>query len=773
MYRGAIICVDDERSVLISLRDQLNRILLDRNYKIELAESGREALELLAELNEEGIDVPLIICDHLMPDIEGVDLLKQIQGLYPEMLKILLTGLAELDDIVRAVNEASLYRYIPKPWDQADLELTVREALRSYERDCLLEAQNRDLQREIGERRQAETLLLESEARLESILNSLEDVIWSATADDLQLLYLNPAAAQVYGRSTQDFFASNRLWQRDVVHPDDRALRESFLELLRQEGHRGVEYRILRPDGEVRWLSDRARVIKNDRGQVLRIDGIIYDITDRRRAEEKLAYDALHDGLTNLPNRTLFMQRVEAALQQVQQGPSQPFAVLFIDLDRFKLVNDSLGHAWGDQFLIAIAEKLRQCLRPCDTVARLGGDEFTILLDNSQANADTIQIANRILSTLEKPVRLGDRYLFTSASIGIAFSHSRYAQASELLRDADIAMYRAKSSGRGRYAIFDQDMHAETLQLLQIENDLRTALEQGHFSLYYQPIVNLANGSLAGFESLVRWHHPHRGVIMPSEFIPIAEDTGLIVALGEWVLRQSCQQLYNWQQQYPQPSQDLIISVNLAGQQLQETNLVAVIDQILIDTGLDGRCLKLELTESTLVENVEAIVKTLTYLRDRHIQLSIDDFGTGYSSLSYLHRFPVSTLKIDRAFVEQMMGDGENFEIIRTIRALAQSLGMKVVAEGIETPEQLARLTSLGCELGQGYYFSKPVTAAEAEVMIAQALPWRDYQPAGQTPAGQTPAGQIPAGQTIDPREANNLLQHPTSERSSPAGSAA
>ena len=728
MHKGVIICVDDERSVLLSLRDQLNRILTDRNYSIELAESGEEALELLAELTAEAIDVPLIICDHLMPDIKGVDLLKQIHRLYPDTLKILLTGLADLDDIVRAVNKANLYRYIPKPWDQADLKLTVREALRSYERDCLLEEQNRNLQREISERRQAEIMLRQSEARLESILNSLEDVIWSATADTLELLYLNPAAAQVYGRPTSEFLASHSLWQNDVVHPEDQDRRRTFFEELLKDGHKGVEYRILHPNGEMRWLSDRARVIYDESGKVLRIDGIIYDITDRRRAEDKLAFDALHDALTGLPNRNLFMQRVESSLERCQENSSYQFAVLFIDLDRFKLVNDSLGHACGDQFLIGIAQKLSQCLRSSDTVARLGGDEFTILLDGTKSITDATRIGDRILAALAKPLQLGDRNLFSSASIGITMSAPHYHQANELLRDADIAMYRAKSGGKGRYAIFDQDMHAETLELLQIESDLRSALKQELFTLHYQPIVNLKTGALAGFESLVRWQHPQRGLVMPNDFIPIAEDTGLIVELGEWVLRESCRQLSYWQEHHP-TAKDLIISVNLAGHQLKESNLADVIDQILEETGLEGSSLKLELTESILVENIDVIIGTLTYLRGRNIQLSIDDFGTGYSSLSYLHRFPVSTLKIDRAFIDLMMDDTENFEIVRTIRTLAHSLGMEVVAEGIETDEQLSILVSLGCELGQGYYFSKPVTAYEAASMIRRPTDWQHNPP--------------------------------------------
>lgn len=718
MRKGAIVCIDDERSVLLSLRDQLGWIV-EGDYAVELAENGEEAIALLEELAEDEIPVPLVICDQMMPEIRGVDLLEKIHGWYPNTLKILLTGIADLDEIVRAVNCANLYRYIPKPWDQADLELTVREALRSYERDNLLEEQNAMLQREIGERCQAETLLRESEAKLESILNSLEDVIWSASVDTQELSYLNPAAERVYGRDRQMFLDDPSLWKEGVIYPDDRPKRQQFFQRLLAAGSLSAEYRILRPDGEVRWLSDRARVIKNDEGEACRIDGIIYDITERRRAEDKLAHDALHDALTGLPNRTLLMQRVEVLRQRTQDNPNYHFAVLFIDLDRFKLVNDSLGHANGDRFLIAISEQLRQCTRASDTVARLGGDEFTILLDGINDIKDAIQIAERVLTRLAKPLRLDDRHLFTGASIGIVVSAPSYKSGTDMLRDADIAMYRAKASGKGCYAIFDQNMHAETLKLIQVENDLRIAIQQQQLLLHYQPIVDLQTEELAGFEALVRWQHPEQGLINPDEFIPIAEDTGLIVPLGEWVLREACRQISEWNLYRPEDN-PLLISVNLAVHQLKEPNLIKMIEQILTETGLNSHCLKLELTESMLVENVESIIKTLTYLRGRHIQFSIDDFGTGYSSLSYLHRFPVSTLKIDRAFISLMEKDSENFEIVRAICTLAHSLGMKVVAEGIERPGQIEKLKSLGCELGQGFYFSRPINAEKALQMLAE-----------------------------------------------------
>ncbi len=447
------------------------------------------------------------------------------------------------------------------------------------------------------------------------------------------------------------------------------------------------------------------------------------EISERQKAEEKLLYDALHDNLTQLPNRVLFMERVENALRYTRRHPSYKFAVLFIDLDRFKIVNDSLGHAVGDQLLVAIARQLEKCLREGDTVARLGGDEFTILLADIDDISDAIQIAERIQESVESHFCLEGHRIFTSASIGIAVGSAQYAQMEDILRDADIAMYRAKEMGRSCYAIFDQNMYYQTLRLLHLESDLRQALEREEFLLHYQPIISLTTGKLSGFEALVRWEHPEQGFVSPGEFIPLAEDTGLIVPLGEWVLREACTQMRQWQLQYPD-ARNLKISVNLAGKQLQEVDLLDTIDGILAETQLAGEMLRLEITESMLMERTEEIIQVMQRLRDRRIQLSIDDFGTGYSSLSYLHRFPVTTLKIDRTFVSNMSSDPENFEIVRTVITLAHTLSMEVVAEGVETTEQSIQLKGLGCELSQGYLFSKPLDRRSAETMLQKRPHW-------------------------------------------------
>lgn len=452
--------------------------------------------------------------------------------------------------------------------------------------------------------------------------------------------------------------------------------------------------------------------------------GLVKEIAERKRAEEKLLHDALHDELTQLPNRVLFMERVAKVLHYCRRYPHYQFAVLFLDLDRFKIVNDSLGHAIGDQLLVEISRQIASCLREMDTVARLGGDEFTILLENVHGIKDAVRVAERVQAAITAHFCLEGHRIFTSASIGIAMGGSHYQTLEEVLRDADIAMYQAKALGRSRYAIFDQGMYLQTLRLLHMENDLRLAIDRGEFSLNYQPIVSLRTGKLAGFEALLRWKHPQEGFISPAEFIPVAEDTGLIVPLGEWVLRQACQQMRHWQQQYP-AAKDLRMSVNLAGKQLQEPCFIQKVDDILAETGLRGEDLRLELTESMLMERTEEMIGLLQQLRDRQIQLSIDDFGTGYSSLSYLHRFPVTTLKIDRSFVSNMNSDAENFEIVRTVITLAHTLSMEVVAEGVETPEQSSQLRDLGCEYGQGYLFSRPLDEATASTFLADAHRWR------------------------------------------------
>jgi diguanylate cyclase (GGDEF)-like protein len=453
------------------------------------------------------------------------------------------------------------------------------------------------------------------------------------------------------------------------------------------------------------------------------IDQLNLEIAEHQLTQNKLSHQALHDALTGLPNRTLFMEYLAKAIQRHQRNQDYLFAVLFIDLDRFKITNDNWGHAVGDQLLIAIAQILKECCRELDTVARLGGDEFTILLEDLENLQDAVVIAERLLERLVSPILLGNRKVFSGASIGIVFGSTAYQNGIELLRDADIAMYRAKALGKGRYAVFDREMYAQTIHLSQLETDLRLALEREEFVLYYQPIVSLETLTLIGFEALVRWQHAQIGLISPGEFIALAEDTGLIIPIGEWVLQQACQQLRTWQLKFPL-ALSLHISVNLSSKQIKQFDFVEKLKQILYLTSLNGKHLRLELTETMLMDQSEKTIELLHQIKQQKVQLSIDDFGTGYSSLSYLHRFPVDTLKIDRSFVSLINAEGSNCEIVKTIITLAHSLGMKAIAEGVETPHQINHLKNLGCEAAQGYFFAKPLNLQLAESIIVNNPQW-------------------------------------------------
>ncbi len=450
------------------------------------------------------------------------------------------------------------------------------------------------------------------------------------------------------------------------------------------------------------------------------VHGYAFDITERRRAERQLVHDAFHDALTNLPNRSLFIDHLRLAIERTKRRDNYIFAVLLLDLDRFKVINDNLGHDIGDQLLKAFAERLKSTLRPGDTTARFGGDEFAVLLEDLHDLREAIIVIERIQDETKFPFTISGQEVFTSCSIGVAFSSASYTQSAEMLRDVDTALERTKLSGTGGYEIFDRRVHARALHLLSLENDLRRALERKEFYLDYQPIVPLDSGQICGFEALVRWRHIERGVIPPVEFIPVAEKTGIILQIGEWVMREACQQMSQWQKLYAS-SPKLSISVNLCSRQFSQSNMVEQIRRILDETELDPSTLKLEITEGVMMEDTVVSDTAIAGLASLGVSLDIDDFGTGYSSLSYLHCFPVKTLKIDRSFVSRL-DDSRNFEVVQTIIMLARNLGIEVIAEGIETIGQLAQLKALGCKYGQGYLFSRPVDPVTAAAMINQPL---------------------------------------------------
>ncbi len=555
--------------------------------------------------------------------------------------------------------------------------------------------------------------------RFRSLVQHSSDVV-TIINRDLSVVYESPSVSLVLGYEPARLAGTDFT---ELLHPEDRTRAVAFFsDLLKQPGAAiGIEWRLRHRDDS--WL--HAESICTNLLDDEAVRGLVVntrDVTGRKKAEERLQHDAFHDVLTGLPNRALFKEHLRVAIGRVCRSSQYMYAVLFLDLDRFKNVNDSLGHSFGDRLLVAISERLQASVRLVDVVARLGGDEFAVLLDGIEDANDAVHVAGRVQKALQEPVEIGDRHeVFATTSIGIALSNSEYSEPEDVLRDADTAMYRAKARGRACHEVFDKFMHARAVALLRLENDLRRAVEREEFEVYYQPIVSLKEEEqISGFEALVRWHHPERGIVPPTDFISVAEDTGLIIHIGRWVLRESCRQMRRWQQQYPGHC-SLMLSVNLSGKQFMQADLVEQIQAVLEETEFDPRCLQLEITESVVIENTEVVTSMLVRLRELGIQLTMDDFGTGYSSLSYLHKFPIDVLKIDRSFISQAGAEGRS-EIVPTIIMLARNMGMKVVAEGVETDEQLAHLNELDCAYGQGYLFSRPVDAHTAEELISNRM---------------------------------------------------
>ena len=639
----------------------------------------------------------LYLLDYHLGPRNGLELLREALQNGCEAPMILLTGNADHEVDLQAMKAGAADYLVKSRIDGPLLERSIRYAL---------------------QQKQVQEALRESEDRYAIAVRGANDGLWDWNLKANEVYY-SPRWKSMFGlhENENEVGTSIEEWfQR--VHPDDLGYLKT--EIARHlEGvvpHFEHEHRMRHQDGAYRWILSRGIGVRDAEGQITRMAGSQTDITKRKKAEERLLQLAFHDPLTELPNRALFMERLEHAAARSLRGGL--FAVLFVDLDRFKLLNDSFGHIIGDQVLIAVARRLRGCLRPADTIARLGGDEFVVLLEDLSGPPDATRLVERILQQLGHPFQVAGQELFMAASIGVALSSRPYEQPEDMLRDADTAMCHAKVAGRGRYEVFDKEMHARAVALLRLDSDLRRATECQEFRIQYQPVVDLKTGRLTGFEALARWQHPQRGLVPPAEFIPMAEETGLINQLGQWVLSQACLQTKIWQQQFPAPS-PLTISVNLSGKQLMKPELVKRIDQILEETGLDGNSLGLEITESVIMENAESAIALLMQLRARSVKLHIDDFGTGYSSLNCLHRLPVDTLKVDRSFVSGTGPSGENWEIVRTIVALAHNLGLDVIAEGVETANQLAQLTRLDCEYGQGHFFSPPVDADAATMLIA------------------------------------------------------
>ncbi len=569
--------------------------------------------------------------------------------------------------------------------------------------------------RDITERRQAENKLRNALSLFESTFESTADGIVVMSLDRQEIVTCNRKFVEMWnvdnnlliskdGKKLVELVAAQLKNREDFIQKLD----EAYIDPLAT-----VTEMLELKDGRIIERCSQPQLLE---GKAIGRVACFRDITERNLAEEKLRYYALHDTLTDLPNRVQFMNHLRQAVERAEGNNYAKFAVLFLDLDRFKVINDSLGHAVGDKLLIAIAEKLKACVRPGDVVARLGGDEFVILLNRSGDTPEVINVAERLQSKISEPFKIDNYEVFTSASIGIIVSGSMSRKAEDFLRDADAAMYRAKESGKARYEIFDRKMHVQNMNLLQVETDLRHAVERNEFEVLYQPIVDLATGYAYEFEALIRWRHPLHGLVEPNEFVHVAEETGLIIQIGKWILDEACRQTAEWQRRFNLP---LSISVNLSAKQLMHPTLTAQVKQVLSETGLNSNQLKLEVTETTVMEHSEKSLKILSELDQLGVSLSTDDFGTGYSSLSYLQRFPFDRLKIDRSFINIMDENEKSRSIVKTILMLGENLNIEVVAEGIETASHLEKLRTLGCKSGQGYLFSRPIDRESAEVFLA------------------------------------------------------
>ena len=564
--------------------------------------------------------------------------------------------------------------------------------------------------RDVSARREAQEKLTESEERYALAARGANDGLWDWNLKT-NSIYYSARWRSMIGVEGEELGSSPEEWLGRVHSEDVAGLRRRLADHL--EGrvpHFECEYRIRHANGGYCWMLTRGIAVRDEEAVATRIAGSQTDITERKRAERQLLYDALHDPLTGLPNRTYFMGRVDQARLEATRSSNRMFGLLFLDIDRFKVVNDSLGHYVGDQLLVAVSERLKSCLRPSDTICRLGGDEFAILVEQLDGVSNATSIAERIQRDLDRPMRVGEREIFAAVSIGIVVSSTGKQTAEELLRDADLAMYRAKSRGKARYELFTQRLHTQAVELLQLETDLRHAVERDELVLHYQPIVDLVTGAISSCEALIRWNHPTKGLVPPGEFIGVAEESGAIVEITRWVLESACRQRRAW---IEAGLPALRISVNISPRQLLQQDIYILVTETLSAFGQPPEALQLELTESALMESSEATVAPLKELYARGVRISLDDFGTGYSSLIYLRRFPIHNIKIDQSFVRSIPRDEGNSAIASGLIALAHSLNLRVVAEGVETIEQLRFLRDKGCDEIQGYVVSRPLPADE------------------------------------------------------------
>jgi len=681
-----ILVVDDE----VPNCELMVRRLLRKGFEAYPALDGDSALDWI-----ENNPVDTVLLDIDMPGMSGMKLLQILREKFDlaQLPIIMVTGKTSSEDVVKALNMGA-NDYITKPIDFAILLARVQTQL---------------------SRKHAEQALRISEERYALAALGSNDGLWDWNFITNKIHY-SLRWKTMLGYEEQEIADTPDEWLKRI-HPDDIARVRSDIaaHLKKLTPHFEGEYRLKHKDGNYHWMLGRGISVHGENGNPFRMAGSQTDITRGK----------VVDVLTGLPNRVLFMDRLTRSFERTKRRDNKSFALIFLDLDSFKLINDSMGHLVGDQVLVMIASRLDSTVRSYDTIsrhgrnhtiARLGGDEFTILLEDITSTRDAVRVVERIMSRLSEPFVINNQELFLTASIGIAQYNSSYNTPEEILRDSDTAMYSAKSLGKGRYEIFDSTMRANTVARLQLESDLRRAIERKEFQVYYQAIVDLLTERILGFEALIRWNHSKKGMIPPNEFIPVAEETGMTVEIGQWVLETVCQQARIWQTRFPSEN-PLSVNINISASHFLQSDLVQFCRKILDETQLSCSSLTLEVTESAMMPDPEAAINLMHQLKSLGIKLAMDDFGTGYSSLSYLHQFPLDSLKIDRSFVSRMMEDDE---IVRTIITMGKNLGLKVIAEGVEKAEQAEKLLQLGCRYAQGFHFSVPVDASAATDLIME-----------------------------------------------------
>jgi diguanylate cyclase (GGDEF)-like protein/PAS domain S-box-containing protein len=702
-----IIVVDDER---INLK-LIEGILRGYDLNLVMASSGPEAL-----LKVQDHDFAVALLDVMMPGMDGFDLAEQLRS--SESTKsipiIFITAISKEQRHVFRGYELGAVDYLFKPVEPEILRGKVGIFAEFHRKKRILEETTRRLEASIEELELSRVALQESEQRYRMVADYNYD--WESWINPAgTLLYVSPSCERISGYPPDRFIEEPDFMQR-IVHSDDLPVWHNFMNDQSIGDGEGLDFRIYHKNARVKWVKLVKHTVKNQQGELFGVRTSLRDVTSRKHMEEQLKYSSLHDALTGLPNRALFIDRVSQAIGR-SMGTRNYFAVLFINLDRFKAVNDHYGHSMGDKILVRIGVQLHQAVRSVDTVSRFGGDEFVVLIEDLPRKTDVLDLVKQVHESFKDVIEIDGLAFSMTASIGVDIFMNGHANKEDLVPNAQLAMYKAKEAGKNRFIVYAKKMREGIINVVAVESDLKRALQAREFEAYYQPIVNLADGKLSGFEALARWRHPNRGLVNPGEFIPVAEETGLIVELGAQILEEACMTLSDWRKKYPMTT-ELTMSVNISAKQFSEVSLVHEVKRILEQSELPPNRLKLEITETVVMLDAMESSNRLNLLKTLGIMLSIDDFGTGYSSMSYLQKFPMDQLKVDLSFVRRMEKSPENVEIIRAIVNMAHSLRLGVVAEGIETERQREILYSLQCDYGQGYLYAKPLQRDEAEEFL-------------------------------------------------------